>query len=176
MTILEFEQLPPEAPCQLIEGELFMTPSPTTYHQRISRILETALCEYVEQNNLGEVFYAPLDVYLTDQDIFQPDILYISNENRSIIQERIKGAPDLAVEIISESTAYLDMKTKKKVYEASGIKEYWIVDPMEHSVEIFFLEDKKYVLKQQAIENGTVESILLKGFSVDINKVFAKTW
>ncbi len=173
MTLHEFEQLPPEAPCQLIEGELVMTPSPTTIHQLISSRLEFWLIQFVEDHGLGLVLDAPLDVYLTDQDIFQPDIIYISNENRSIIQERIKGAPDLAVEILSESTAYLDMKTKKKVYEASGIKEYWIVDPMEHSVEIYFLEDKKYILKQQAIEKGTVESILLKGFFVEIIKLFS---
>ena len=172
MTLREFEQLPPETLCQLIEGELFMTPSPTTFHQRISMILENALCDFVERTNSGEVFDAPLDVYLSDRDVYQPDIIFVSNENKSIIQERIKGAPDLVMEILSESTGYLDIKTKKKVYEASGIKEYWIVDPMEKSVEIFVLENGRYALNQKVVETGEAKSVLLNGFAIDIGRLF----
>ena len=172
MTLREFEQLPPETLCQLIEGELFMTPSPTTFHQMLSGRLEYGLLKYVEKYNVGFVFDAPLDVYLTDQDVYQPDIIFISNENKSIIRERIKGAPDLVMEILSESTGYLDIKTKKKVYEASGIKEYWIVDPMEKSVEIFALENGRYALNQRVVETGEARSVLLNGFIIDIGRLF----
>src|SRR3990167_1134525 len=123
---------------ELIEGELYMTPSPITNHQRISRKIEFLLEKFVTENDLGEVFYAPYDVYLDDENVVQPDIMFISKGRSKIIGEKnLQGAPDLVVEILSESTAYRDLIQKKKLYAKFGVKEYWIVVPEEKTIDIY---------------------------------------
>jgi Uma2 family endonuclease len=135
---LDYFNLPEGSPYQLIEGELIMTPSPNTYHQAISRNLELVIFDHVEKNELGFAFDAPIDVYLDDNNAYQPDIIFISKENKSIIKEKgILGAPDLVIEILSPSTAYYDIKTKKIVYEKTGVKEYIIIDPINKTIETF---------------------------------------
>ena len=124
-----------------------MTPSPIPQHQRISRKIEFMLEKFVTENDLGEVFDAPCDVYLDDENVVQPDILFISKERLNIIGEKnIQGAPDLVIEIISEITAYRDLVQKKKLYARFGVKEYWIVIPEEGSVEIYIPKDNAYQL------------------------------
>ncbi|MEX2233989.1 MAG: Uma2 family endonuclease [Cyclobacteriaceae bacterium] len=123
-------------PCQLINGELIMSPSPTPLHQRVSRKLFNLLEKY--GNNTGEVFYAPMDLYIDKQNVFQPDLIYISKAKSNIITQRaIEGVPDLIVEIISPSNIFTDRNTKKKVYQKIGVKEYWIVDPANQTLEIY---------------------------------------
>ena len=113
---------------EIVEGELYMVPAPTTTHQRISRKLEEMLSRFVEERKLGEVFDAPIDVVFSETDIVQPDIIFISNENKNIIkEENIKGAPDLIIEILSPSSAQRDKTIKKKLYAKNGVKEYWLV-------------------------------------------------
>src|SRR5205085_5651884 len=104
---------------------------------------------------------------------YQPDILFISKDRLHIIgQQKIEGAPDLVVEILSASTAYYDLKHKKLQYESSGVKEYWIVDPMEETVEIFNNVDGKFVLFSQAQKQGIVRSALLHGFEIEVGPLF----
>ena len=137
-TYEDYLKTPDDERYELIEGELLMTPSPIPKHQRISRELEFEIIKFVKANDLGEVFYAPCDVYLDNENVVQPDILFISKERLNIIGEKnIQGAPDLAIEIISESTAYRDLVQKKKLYAKFGVKEYWIVIPGEESIEIY---------------------------------------
>lgn len=134
-TYEDYEKLPEGAPYQLIGGELIMTPSPVPYHQIILRRIGFELVKFVEERRLGEVIYAPMDVYLSKTETYQPDIIFISNERLNIIGEKkIEAAPDLVMEILLESTAYYDLRHKKRVYESSGVKEYWIIDPMEKSM------------------------------------------
>jgi len=171
-TYADYQKLPEGAPYQLIGGELIMSPSPLFDHQKILRQLLLALADFIERKKLGEVVCAPMDVYLSDEETYQPDIIYISNANRGIIGERIKGAPDLVIEILSESTAYYDLKHKKNVYESSGVKEYWIVDPKEKSVEVFENKNGKYVLFSEAYGTGEMHSEVLENFKMDIGKIF----
>ncbi len=129
-TYADYEKLPEGAPYQLIGGDLVKEPSPVPYHQILSRRIEFELVKFVEERALGEVLYAPMDVYLSDTEVYQPDILFISKERMSIIGEKkIEAAPDLVIEILSPSSAYYDLRHKKNVYETSGVKEYWVVDP-----------------------------------------------
>src|SRR3989338_9619208 len=101
---------------ELIDGELLMTPSPVPNHQRISRKLEFILEKFVTENNLGEIFDAPCDVYLDDENVIQPDILFISKDRLNIIGEKnIQGAPDMTIEILSEATAHRDLVKKKRL-------------------------------------------------------------
>ncbi len=131
---------------ELIDGEHYVTPAPNTKHQRSSGRLATALHVFVTQHRLGEVFAAPYDVVLSDVDVVQPDLLFVSAKRASIIGEaRIQGAPDLVVEILSESTRKTDELIKRKRYEHFGVQEYWIVDPELETIKVYRMTDKGYV-------------------------------
>ncbi|CAD7772607.1 MAG: Putative restriction endonuclease [Candidatus Methanoperedenaceae archaeon GB50] len=122
-TYEDYAKLPEGAPYQLIGGELIMTPTPTPYHQIVSRKIVPLLVQHVEKNDLGEVFYSPIDVYLTEEDTFQPDIIFISKERFNIIGEtKIESAPDLIIELLSPATAYYDLGRKYEVYEKKWCK------------------------------------------------------
>lgn len=172
-TYKDYEQLPEGAPYQLIGGELVMTPSPVPYHQIILRKIGYELVKFIEERKLGEVLYAPMDVYLSEYETYQPDIIFISNERFSIIGEKkIEAAPDLVIEILSESTAYYDLKHKKRMYESSGVMEYWIVDPMEKTIEVYENINGEFKAFSQGEGKGAVTSKLLEGFSVEPEKIF----
>jgi Uma2 family endonuclease len=172
-TYEDYRKLPEGAPYQLIGGELVLTPSPTTYHQIISMKLGFQMVDFVSKNGLGIVLFAPIDVYLEETETYQPDIIFIAQERMEIIEPaRINGAPDLVVEILSPSTAYYDLRKKYKVYEKCGVREYWIVDPDEKSVELFLLNEAKFALDQEAAVPGTVSSRLLEGFTVPLQTIF----
>ncbi len=172
-TVKDFEKLPQGAPYQLIGGKLVMTPAPETYHQDILRELVFKLYQFLQQNDLGKVYNAPIDVQLSDTEIYQPDIIFIGKERLHIIGEkRITGAPDLVIEILSPSTAYYDLREKYRKYEQYEVKEYWIVDPKIHKVEIFVNKDRKFNLNNEAEKKGTVYSNILKDFSISLSDIF----
>ncbi len=183
-TLADFRALPEGTLCQLIEGELVMTPSPIYYHQHISIRLASELLRFVEQRGLGTVVTAPMDVHLTETEAYQPDILFISNERAGIIEERIEGAPDLVVEVLSPSTGYApneseevllgcyDLTHKRRVYQEAGVEEYWIVDPMEKTVDVLRNAGEAFETHDAARVEGTVASRLLEGFSVELNDLF----
>lgn len=166
---------PADGRCELLEGELQMTPSPVWKHQRISRKIVVRMEEYIIKRDLGEVFYSPLDVYLDDENVVQPDILFISKERMNIMGEKnVQGAPDLVVEILSESTAYRDTIHKKKLYARFGVKECWLVAPEDKLVEVYTLKDKgEYQLLKTYYENDVIESQAVQGFKLELSKVFA---
>ena len=171
-TYEDYARLPEGAPYQLINGELIMTPAPTPYHQRVSRKIEFLLIQYVENNNLGEVFDSPIDVYFSEEDVFQPDIIFISKERFNIIGEKkIEGAPDLIIEILSPATAYY-LGRKYEVYEKNGVKEYWIVHPERKSIEIYQNQEGQFKLIQTAKEKGIIKSKLIKNFEINLEKIF----
>jgi len=172
-TYEDYAKLPEGAPYQLIGGELIMTPAPTPYHQIVSRKIVSLLIQYVEKNNLGEILYSPIDVYFSEKDVFQPDIIFVSKQRLNIIGEtKIEGAPDLIIEILSPSTAYYDLGRKYEIYEKSGVKEYWIIHPERKSIEIYQNESGQFRLVQTAKETGTINSLFLKGFELNLEKIF----
>ncbi len=167
--------LTPPKRYELIEGELLMAPSPVTAHQRILIKLLSEIFNFITQNSLGEAFTAPYDVVLDEYNVVQPDIIFISKERAGIITEKnIQGAPDLVVEIISESTAYRDTIQKKRLYARYGIKEYWIVAPDDKIIEVYLLKDKEdaYTLLKTYLEDHVLESTVLKDLRIDLKKVF----
>jgi len=158
---------------EIIEGELYMTASPFYAHQRASHELDYLLTDFVKEHNLGEVLTAPFDVVLSMTDITEPDILFISKERLHIITKKnIIAAPDLVVEIISESTEKVDKVQKKALYEKYGVKEYWIVDPEQKSIERFNLKEGRFTQGTFVRSGETFESQLLKGFSFPVKKIF----
>ncbi|HAG06564.1 MAG: hypothetical protein XD69_1192 [Clostridia bacterium 62_21] len=172
-TYADYCKLPEGTPYQLIGGELVLTPAPSTYHQIISMKLEFQMVAFVTRQNLGIVLHAPVNVYLGETETYQPDIIFIARERMKIIEpQRINGAPDLVVEILSPATAYYDLRKKFKVYERCGVREYWIVDPEEKSVQVFVPRDGKFVLDQEAEGTGEVSSRVLPGFTVRLESIF----
>jgi len=172
-TYQDYLKTPEDERYELIEGELLMTPGPSTEHQRISRELEYKMLKFVKDNALGDVFYAPCDVYLDEENTVQPDILFISRERLDIIGEKcIQGAPDLVVEIISEQTAYRDTIQKKMLYAKFGVREYWIVAPHEKLIEVWHLSNKEYRLTKTYFYNDTLESQVLAEFRLELKEIF----
>jgi Uma2 family endonuclease len=148
-----------------------MTPAPGVPHQRASRKLERVLDEHATRNHLGEVFDAPIDVVLSDEDVVQPDIIFISTARKEIITTKnIQGAPDLAVEILSSSTATIDRGTKLRLYERSGVREYWIVDLAAGTMEVheFGSPRRTRIYK----EGQSFESAILPGLAVQLDDIF----
>ena len=130
---------------ELIYGELIMIPAPSSEHQKALTRLGNILFNHVNQNNLGEIFYAPYDVILSDNLVVQPDILFISKGNENLIKERgFFGVPDLVVEIVSPSSLKRDLEVKRRIYESFGVKEYWIIFPSEKALEILSIQENIY--------------------------------
>jgi Uma2 family endonuclease len=172
-TYEDYRNLPEGAPYQLIGGELILTPVPSIYHQIISGRLGFQVRAFVTQQNLGLVLCAPVDVCLGETETYQPDILFISKERMEIVEPaRINEAPDLVVEILSPASVYYDLRKKFKIYERYGVKEYWIVDPEDKSVQVFMLKDGKFILDQEAGSADEVSSRLLSGFTVHLASIF----
>ena len=118
-----------------------MSPAPNRYHQVISRNVEFMLMKYLETHPLGEMYHAPCDVYLSENDVFQPDIVFVRRENFGVLTDAgIEGAPDFVVEILSPSNAHLDRKAKLRVYARTGVAELWLVDPERRLVQVFHLQ------------------------------------
>ena len=172
--IKDYKLLPEGAPYQLIEGELIMTPAPNPLHQMISGNLFKKLSKIVDAKHAGTILYSPVDVYLDDENAYQPDIVFIAKERQGIIKDDgIHGAPDLVIEILSPSTAYYDIKKKYKVYERYGVKEYWIVDPEMKSIEVFSLKtDGEFELISKAYETGSVKSKVIVGLDIELKEIF----
>lgn len=174
-TIKDYKLLPEGAPYQLIGGELIMmVPAPTPMHQIISANLFKRISRFVDEKGIGTILYSPIDIYLGEENAYQPDIVFIATQRQEIIKEDgIYGAPDLVIEILSPATAYYDIKKKFKVYERYGVKEYWIVDPDMKGVEVFLLNPNgEFELSSKCYEAGGVKSIILDGLEIDIKEIF----
>ncbi|GEA15010.1 restriction endonuclease [Moorella sp. E308F] len=173
-TYEDYARLPEGTPFQLIGGKLIMTPAPDTYHQIILMRMIEKLLFFLAGKDLGILFTAPVDVFLEEKETYQPDIIFIAKDRMHIIETtKIKGAPDLVIEILSPSTGYYDLKKKARVYARCGVKEYWIVDPEDKSIEVFQQKEGNFVLVHHVEETGQAKSILLKGFAVEVKEIFA---
>lgn len=159
---------------EIYDGKLIPIgrPSPGVLHQEISGRLLLLLDSFVRSRQLGEVLPGPLDVIMAEDNTAEPDLLFIAKENAGIAQDWVRGTPDLVVEIISTSTIWRDRYDKMEQYARFGVKEYWIVDPANHSLEILTLRDKQFVVHSSAAETGRVESQVLAGLAIDLAQLF----
>jgi Uma2 family endonuclease len=175
-TVEDYTSLPETGPrYQLVEGDLIVAPAPNRYHQQISGNLEFLLRAYLKEHPIGKIYDAPFDVYLDDVNVFQPDILFVSKERHGILTDRgAEGAPDLVVEILSPSSARLDLDRKKKVYARHGVTEFWAISPETRQVQIYRLQEQ--VERPVAIHEriDTFESVLFPGLKIDAGEVFAE--
>ena len=172
-TYNDYAQMVDDKRYELIEGELYMVPAPGFYHQTISMNISHPLKEFVKENNLGTVLYAPFDVVLSETDVVQPDIIFVSKKRMVLMTEKnLRGAPDLAIEILSSSTKERDKLVKKRLYMEYGVKEFWIVDPDKRAVEVMVLKETGFETFGIYFMEDKLISPLLKGFGLDLNEVF----
>lgn len=160
---------------ELVDGEHFMTPAPSTRHQKIVGNLVRFLKNHVACTKAGEVFVAPTDVVLSNLDVVQPDLLFVRAARASIITENnIQGPPDLVIEILSPTSRKIDETVKRKLYERHGVGEYWIVDPELETVDIRRMSEQGYVRAAElSLEAGhAVETPLLPGLRLDLSDIF----
>ena len=158
---------------QVIKGELYVTPAPTTYHQKISINLASSIWNYIKKTDWGEIYYAPTDIIFSSTDVVQPDIVGISKDRMAIIKEEgIFGAPDLIIEILSPSTHAIDAKTKKALYERHGVFEYLLVYPEEKKVESFLLRKGKYTDPKTYLKDEQIDIASIPGLILHLKEVF----
>jgi Uma2 family endonuclease len=162
---------------EIIDGELYVNAAPNLRHQRVVVNLILSLGFFVRERKLGEVYVAPTDVVLSNIDVVQPDVLFMTKENADrLTRANVQGAPDLAIEVLSASNRRYDEVTKRKRYEAFGVAEYWIVDPELELVKVFRRGANGKFARAVEITveaGGTLTSPLLPGLSLPIEEVFA---
>lgn len=160
-----------KTPCQLINGELIMSPAPKPNHQKVSRRLFKLIDKATAGK--GELFYAPIDLYIDNKNVFQPDLVYLSSKHTSSLTERgIEGLVDLVVEIISPSNSYTDRNQKKKKYLEFGVTEYWIVDPANQTIEIYTPAAGQDIPVLYLSGNGRVQSNAIPSLSFELKELF----
>ena len=158
---------------ELLNGNIVKKQAPSPQHQIAVSNLLAFMNVYALTNELGQCCTAPLDVFFDEHNNTQPDILFIREEREFIItNDGIEGQPDLIVEVISPLSIKNDRVTKKDLYLKFGVMEYWLIDPIYQTVEIYALEQDKYVLKFMLVESGEVASQVLEGFKIDIKAIF----
>ncbi len=174
LTFEEFRQLPDDGKrYELIHGDVHLTPAPNTRHQTVVHNLDLSLGSYVHKNKLGEVWESPLDVRLGEDTALQPDLIFISNARAGIIQENwIEGAPDLAVEVLSPSTAAHDRATKLPVYAEAGVSEVWLIDPQAKTVEVLKLQQKKHFVEATLAGEQVLASTLFPAWQLPLRDLF----
>jgi Uma2 family endonuclease len=159
---------------ELIDGEHYVVPAPALFHQFVSSNIHLALGAYVRAHNLGIVAYAPVDVILSHESVVQPDLVFVRSENAALLEQRgILGAPDVVIEILSESTRRYDALTKKRLYERFGVTEYWIVDPVAKTVKVLRLAGTHYEAVAELRDNDTLTSPQFPGFELPLATIFA---
>jgi Uma2 family endonuclease len=138
LTYKDYEQFPDDGQRhELIDGEHVVTPAPELGHQQVLRRLFLAVNGAVEAGPGGELIFAPMDVILSDHDVLQPDLLWVSPARSALLQRWVHGAPDLAVEVLSPSSRRTDELRKRRRYELFGVTELWIVDPDVEVVRVY---------------------------------------
>ena len=160
---------------EIIDGEHFVTAAPFIRHQDLVLRLAILLGSFVRDHRLGRLLIAPTDVILSPHDIVQPDLLFISNERASILTEKnIQGAPDLVIEILSNSSRRLDEVLKRQAYERFGAREYWIFDPQSKTTQVW--ERTSEGLRRRgllsAAAGDVVTSPLLPGLEIPLAEIF----
>ena len=157
---------------ELLDGELFILPAPSIAHQYVAMKLGTRFDTFVEDSNLGVVYSAPTDVVLSETDVVQPDLMFISSERANIVTSaNILGAPDLIVEIRSDSTAKRDETIKRKMYAERGGKEYWLVNPEAKTITVLLLGEGGYAEGATYTAGQTLASSMLEGFTVHLDEI-----
>ena len=155
-----WETLPEGTLCQLINNQLVMSAAPRDIHQAVLFDIAFEIQTFLKRNKKGQLRISPYDVHFSNQNIFQPDLVFIKTENLHRIEEKgLAGAPDLVIEVLSPTTSQLDYEDKRLVYEKYGVSEYFIVDPGTASVDYFYLINGIYEA-QESVRSKIISKLL----------------
>lgn len=157
---------------ELLHGRVHaMSPAPNVRHQTISGNLNWQIRSFLKPKAPCQIFYAPIDVYLSDDTVVQPDIIVVCDP-RKMAKKGCVGAPDLVVEILSPSTSKMDWQDKYRLYEEAGVREYWIVNPDDNLVHVFRLTDNKFLFEGTYAADDTVRIGIFEDITIDLKSVF----
>jgi Uma2 family endonuclease len=163
---------------ELIDGEHYVTPSPNIRHQTILGNLHFLMRAWLEQHPVGRVFMAPLDVVFTQFDVVEPDLLFVSGHRAAEIltAKHVTGAPDIVVEIGSPSTRKRDETIKRRLYERSGVSEYWVVDPDLDVVRVYRNREGRFdrPVELRADAGDVLTSPHLDGLEMPLGRIVAE--
>ena len=157
---------------ELYDGELRVVPAPFPIHQRVVARLLDVFLDFSKRAG-GEVFTAPFDIVLSDFNVIEPDLIYFGPESVTRIKPReyVRFTPELAVEVLSPSTARIDRGPKRELVARYGLPEYWVVDPDAHSLEVSTLVGTRY-REPRILHSGRYESITRPGLAIDVQQLF----
>lgn len=175
LTYDQFCELPETTqPHELIDGELRMPAAPNRRHQEISGRLYLAIAPHVKSHSMGHVYYSPIDVVLDRARplVLQPDLLFVSHARAEILGDRIFGAPDLVIEILSPGGGTFDRTEKAALYAQYGVREYWLVDPDRETIEVRQLEPRGYETVGVFGRGAGVRSVILPDLSFPVDDIF----
>jgi Uma2 family endonuclease len=178
LTYEDYETFPDDGNrYEIIDGEVFVSPPPITAHQWASAELTWLLGSHIRQHGLGRLFYAPFAMMLSPHDVFEPDIVFISEDRMRLVDDKgMRGAPDLCIEIASPSTRTYDRTVKFERYAQFGVDEYWIVDPEGRTMEVFSLENHSYTLLMIARGDEVIVSRVLPDLDLRTSALFTSRW
>ena len=173
LTYEDYANTPDDERYELIDGELIMAPGASFDHQSNQAKLARWVLPFVDERGLGAVLLTPFDVKLSDSDVVQPDLMFVSKEREHIITRTyLDGAPDLVVEILSPSTSRRDWNEKRELYAEHGVKEYIVMDPSNKIVWRLALKDGALEIENTYYEGDVIESSVLEGFTVAVNDIY----
>ena len=175
LTYEDYCAAPADNRYELLDGELIMVPAPNLKHQRVQVKLTTRLELFIEDRALGTLFAAPCDVLLSDNNVVQPDLLFVSRQREHLLRDgqKVQGPPDLLVEIVSPSSNKHDRGQKHALYAKHGVTEYWLVDPVAETVQVDRLQGGSLVPTRTFGREETLRSPLLPGFELYLDDIFS---
>jgi Uma2 family endonuclease len=161
---------------ELIDGEHYVTPSPNTRHQRLVVRLVTEFENYFRGHRAGQVFCAPFDCVFTNFDVVEPDLLVVLGDQIEILTEQnVRGAPAIVIEILSPGTSRRDRGIKRDLYDRGGVREYWIIDPVDNTIQVLGRSTSLHLTSQSELPapgNDELTTPLLPGFSLNLADLF----
>jgi len=178
LTYDDFLQFPDDGKRhELIDGEHYVTPSPSTTHQRVLGNLYYLLRDWLEAHPGGAVFFAPYDVVFSEFDVVEPDLIYMSQARAAevLTPQHARGVPELVVEIASPSTRKRDETIKRRLYERAGVDEYWVIDPEIDAVRVYRRTEHGFA-RPVALARETGDALttsLLPGLTLPLDRLFA---
>lgn len=160
---------------ELFNGIIMKRAAPSLIHQNANDNLLADIKIFLRQNPVGRVYSAPVDVEFDKFNAFQPDLAFVTNERSFLFEDGdyIKGAPDLIVEIISPGNVRRDRVEKKEICQQFAVREYWLIDPLSQTIEIYVMRDNAYQLHDFLEQTGKATSTVLTGFELEISTLFS---
>lgn len=159
---------------ELQNGKIVYTHSSIFKHQETQNLLSTYLTMHVLQNKLGKVVTTPMDTKFNENNVFQPDILFVQQDRLAIINKIVDGAPDLVVEILSPANDAKEMSYKKYIYETSGVKEYWIINIEQQTLIQYLLIDNELHRQKQLTITDTLQAVAVPNFTIKLQLIFGE--